>query len=537
MVQIQASCRGAGATMRDLEMDMQHKQFEDYTLTKLSQQSATLHSNPKAFSKKLRQRAKQREMDHYKQWRLTCCLRVAITIVLMMAIAATLAWYFFAGPGKPEETILIAHSEKLTDHQNIVYNAVKGRVHIISHQYTAQLGNSNSTIYRALKAKMQLLLTAAFKDIESFKKVLVTDFTEGSIVVDYTLFFTKPKDEGHLLSKPTFVIEHYLKKTEGMLGPFRIQQKNLDFQYIQNECKKNNGGCAFQCIWSLGSQQYLCICPQGQTLTSDKHTCKKAPKDDALEGNTSPCSGSNDLYFPCSPKQCMTCDGYADCDNGKDEASALCTVEAATENFVHMTTTSKPTNSVTMTTTKQTMKPFIPAAAEEYFVMAPTTLTATDIPDTTIVTTKDTVKIETDSTTTKNRQFAKAIKSLLKKSTALTTEDKNTVSMDITGTTTPTKESTDNNNIEDVVELQEISILKGVVPTAEKSVPIDDYYNELNEEGGEFKETTVYTRPTRFNAINNEDINRRYYFGMPDDERRYKPKKKAYRPAGFKFFG
>ena len=44
----------------------------------------------------------------------------------------------------------------------------------------------------------------------------------------------------------------------------------FDFTDI-NECAQNNGGCSHDCTNIMGS--YYCACLEGQTMSSDNHTC------------------------------------------------------------------------------------------------------------------------------------------------------------------------------------------------------------------------------------------------------------------------
>jgi len=41
-----------------------------------------------------------------------------------------------------------------------------------------------------------------------------------------------------------------------------------------DECRDSHGGCEHECVNSQGS--YQCVCHEGYTLRSDRHTCERS---------------------------------------------------------------------------------------------------------------------------------------------------------------------------------------------------------------------------------------------------------------------
>ena len=60
----------------------------------------------------------------------------------------------------------------------------------------------------------------------------------------------------------TIVVLHYCSINLGSMNPF------LDF----NECALNTGGCAHNCINTIGS--YRCSCKTGYNLATNRHSCE-----------------------------------------------------------------------------------------------------------------------------------------------------------------------------------------------------------------------------------------------------------------------
>lgn len=163
--------------------------------------------------------------------------------------------------------------EDSSQSHTIVPNALVGEFTITDENFTEDLYDNSSHGYLSLATHLEAELRKIFRrNGGSFEALKILSFRPGSIVVHFVVIW---EGEQYVIrsKQAKDIFNTYLKNHNNIFLAFSVDLSSIKFTDVVDECRIQNGGCSYDCMWSYSTLSKHCSCPPGMILAEDGKTC------------------------------------------------------------------------------------------------------------------------------------------------------------------------------------------------------------------------------------------------------------------------